>query len=236
MHRHRGVALGLVVLVLLGLMAVSRVQVSYWKDSISLWSRTLDCVEPHSVAHNNLGIALRRAGRPEEARVHFNRAITLRPAGVEAYNNLVGVCVQTEEWEAAEQWCLLALEREPGHAVIHQNYALVLVNLGRVDEAIREFKTALEIDPALLGACNGLVKVLAQNGDLAEAVSVLQRTIEERPRNARLRHDLGLLFEGQGRFERAAVQYKEAIRLNPNAQNAQARLKALIQKAQKSQK
>jgi len=42
----------------------------------------------YAEAHNNLGIALARKGRIEDAVVHFREALRIRPDFVGAHNNL----------------------------------------------------------------------------------------------------------------------------------------------------
>jgi hypothetical protein len=69
-------ALGAVVLG--GLAAVTWVQVGYWRNSATVWERTLAVTKDNALAHQNLSRSYRRAGRLEEADYHFAQAAGLQ--------------------------------------------------------------------------------------------------------------------------------------------------------------
>src|SRR6185369_2400840 len=69
-------AAGLVLAVcLLG----SMLQVAFWRNDETLFTRALSVTQENGAAHNNLGIALGVQGRIFEARQHFLEAIRLYP-------------------------------------------------------------------------------------------------------------------------------------------------------------
>ena len=84
-RRACGVASALVVLVLMG---CSWRQTSYWRDSETLWTRTLACTSQNAVAHNNFGIVLAARGRDDAAIDHYRQALDIDPDNVDAHNNL----------------------------------------------------------------------------------------------------------------------------------------------------
>lgn len=68
---------------------LSRIQVGYWRDSETLFRRALRVTRDNWLAHNNLGVALKEAGRPrEEEMEQYRQAIRLRPDYAEAHYNL----------------------------------------------------------------------------------------------------------------------------------------------------
>lgn len=72
----------------IALALVTRVQVAYWHDDLSLWSHTLGVTGDNFVAENNLGAILAWQGRDEEAVVHFRRASALEPGDPGSQINL----------------------------------------------------------------------------------------------------------------------------------------------------
>jgi hypothetical protein len=56
--------------VLIGLVALSSVQVRYWRNSVVLWEHTLAVTERNAYAHERLALAYRREGRIAEAELH----------------------------------------------------------------------------------------------------------------------------------------------------------------------
>jgi hypothetical protein len=74
---------------LVGLMVWTSIQVSYWRDSITLWEHTLAVTERNAYAHERLSISYRRQGRTAEANVHAleaNRIIRARHFGTKKDN------------------------------------------------------------------------------------------------------------------------------------------------------
>jgi len=73
------------VAALLALSLVTHRQVTYWKDSITLWTHTLQVTQPNWVAEQYLGSALLIQGQRAEALGHYYRAaaeMTQRESGV----------------------------------------------------------------------------------------------------------------------------------------------------------
>ena len=67
------------VAVLLALAVVAHRQIGYWRDSVSLWSRSIQVTSPNHEAENNLGVVLMNDGRLEEALPHLRAAVALNP-------------------------------------------------------------------------------------------------------------------------------------------------------------
>ena len=63
----------------LGSLCLSHRQVSFWSDHITLWTHALEVTHDNWVAENNLGTALLKLSRVEDAIPHFRRAAALFP-------------------------------------------------------------------------------------------------------------------------------------------------------------
>jgi adenylate cyclase len=78
------------------------------------------------------------ADRPDEARIHFERALRLSPLDPMNFNNLVGLgsarLVAGDDTGAAEHF-IRGLQERPNALWIHRNIAAALYGTGRVDEA-----------------------------------------------------------------------------------------------------
>ena len=63
---------------LIGVYAtLDRLQIDVWRDSQSLWQRTLSLDPENTTACNNLGVALYEAGKPIEAEAWLERAVNV---------------------------------------------------------------------------------------------------------------------------------------------------------------
>jgi serine/threonine protein kinase len=112
----------------------------------------------------------------EQARVAAKRALQLDGTLAEAYAALAFVEMQADyNWKAAEQDFRRAIELDPNWPSAHEGYAFDLGGSGRFAEAIREIRTAADLDPNSLGVkiAHGLVLRVARRSD--ESLALLQR-------------------------------------------------------------
>lgn len=93
--------------------------------------------------------------RHREARVasdYARRAIELQPENVEAWSIRGLVSLQYDfDLAAAEEAFRRAIDADDEYAVAHFNLAATLAARGRFDEALREYSTARQLDPAGFG-------------------------------------------------------------------------------------
>ena len=73
------------------------------------------------------------------------------------------------DYDAALTSYRLALRDHPNDARILQNMAIALTKTRRVDEAIRHYRRALELDTQLAGAHYGLAFLLLKRGEIGRA-------------------------------------------------------------------
>lgn len=69
---------------IVGLMLLTSIQVSYWRDSVILWEHTVEVTKDNLYAHERLSLAYRRQGRTVEADFHMLEANRLMRARMEA--------------------------------------------------------------------------------------------------------------------------------------------------------
>lgn len=116
----------------------------------------------------------------QKARAAAEHALQLDGTLAEAYHALAQVEMQADyRWKAAEGNFLRSLELNPNWAEAHESYALELAALGRFDEALRQLKTAEDLEPGNFNfqIARGLVLYLARRNDESLA------SLEHLPKN-----------------------------------------------------
>jgi protein O-mannosyl-transferase len=119
---------------------LSRMQVTYWHDDLSLWTHALANTQSNFVAENNIGTILARQGRDDEAVIHFRNASALEPGDPVSQLNL-GIYAQTrgDSPQAIARY-QAALQLATDSRIRAAAYA----NLGQVLYAVGDYPKARE--------------------------------------------------------------------------------------------
>jgi tetratricopeptide (TPR) repeat protein len=224
------VALGsLMTGVLAVLMVCAWQQTAYWQNSKTLWTHTLACTTDNATAHNNLGIHLLEEGRVDEALLHFQAALQIRPGYADGHFNL-GLALRQEGRvdEAISQY-QNALQIRPRYAAAHNNLGLAFLQKGKVDEAIAHFQNALQIKPGYADAHFNLGNALQQKGRVDEAISQYQEGLQSKPDSAPGQCVLGIALLQKGRVDEAISHLQKALQIDPGYAPARSNL-AILQR------
>ena len=207
---------GLVALLLLsGMFAVTRNQLNYWRDSLSLFRRAIQVTENNYFMHNNLGAELVKAGRLDEAIGHYRRVLQINPNFAEAHNNLGLALAEKGQLDEAIGYYRRALQTDPKNAEVHDNLGVALAERGEMDEAIDHYQRALQINPQNANVHNNLGFLFAGRGQLDEAIDHYRSAVEIDPDFAKAHINLGFELSKRGQLDEAISHYHQAIKMRP---------------------
>jgi tetratricopeptide (TPR) repeat protein len=133
----------LVALVLLSLMATSRIQSRYWRDDRTLFEHSLEVTENNAEAHNSFGVVLMQRGRVDGAVGHFTEAVRIDPQKPRVRYNLGRALAEQHRFEEAIERYREAIRLEPGLRDAHLLLGVALEELGRTQQAIPCYERAL---------------------------------------------------------------------------------------------
>jgi len=176
--------LGLIACAVLAVcLLLTEKQLSYWRDSQTLFTHALAVTGDNALAHLNLGGALEDQGRVADALVEYQETIRLEPGQQMAYSNIGRILAGEGQLEPALEYCRAALSLKPQSPFLHDSVGIVLAQQGHGDEALQEFDTALRLNPDYAPAHYQKGCLLLKQGlDLA-AVTELNRAIHLAPDN-----------------------------------------------------
>ena len=242
------VVMGAAALVIVIFAGLTIRQVAVWHDSVSLWTHAAS-VEPASdIPIFYLGWALTDAGRFDEARAHFERALRRVPdrlPDLKAQLDLhLGIVEQRAGRPvAAERYFREALVQDPTHAVALIRLGTVLLEQGRETEAeaawrravdaearwnryqLWELGQAIEQVPMARASARGqlaltLGALLQREAELGYAEDQYRLATTLLPDNANAWNNLGVAYALRGSMKPALDAFLRALQLKPGDSQA----------------
>ncbi len=111
----------------------------------------------------------------------------------------------------------------------HVTMGIIFRITGRYEQAIEEFKTALNLDPLNADAYRELATAYDNSNQLDEAEKTYRRAIDLRPSSWLSYKDLGVFYVGHSRYRDAEQPYLKMISLTPDNDWAYRNLGTLYQ-------
>ena len=160
-----------------------------------------------------------------KARVAVNRALDIDDALAEAHASLGHIMFQYDrDWSGAEKEFRRAIDLNPNYANAHHWYALSLMWMGRLDEALDQIRQARAIDPLSLVINSNLGFILAAAHQYDQGIEQCRKTLEMEPNFAHARYRLGQIYILKGMNQDAIVELKKAVALSGESPRATAEL------------
>jgi protein O-mannosyl-transferase len=190
-----------VAVALLTLFAgLSFVQARHWRSNEALFTRTLQ-VNPQSyLGAFSIGDEYLRGGHPEQSLPWFQKSLAINPDYLETQVSLGMAWVQLGQIESALDHYNAAIARNPNtvgvraHSVasLHNNLGMLLLQVGREDDAVEQFRTAARIFPRSLNAHLNLGNVAMAKRRYRDAIVEYEKARELSPNNRGIEQRLGL--------------------------------------------
>jgi len=193
-----------------------------WKDSLSLWTKTVQTAPKSARAHTNLGEVYLRQGQTAQAEREFREALRIQPDDAVNRDNHGLALLRLGRVDEAEHEFRGALRSFP-HPKTRINLGLVYLRRGQLDDAEREFKSILQsggLEPAMRATVlNNLGIVSALKGKQEEAEQAFTEVIRLNQNDADARGNLGKLYLEKRKYREGAMQLEEAVRLKRSDAN-----------------
>jgi tetratricopeptide (TPR) repeat protein len=185
-----------------------------YASPIELWERGL-AHRAHGRAHHNLAIALRAAGRTEEAMTHYRAAAAEEPAAHYALGFELG---RAGRFEDAERELAEYIARAPDGGLVPRASYLrgqALLRLQRPVDAENAFRDAIRMAPRNPDAYGALADVLASQGRHGDAIALYRAQLERAPASVEGLQGLGLALYATDQGSEAVDAFQKAAALRP---------------------
>lgn len=128
---------------------------------------------------------------------------------------------QTLHWRDSQALWNHALQCTRDNYIAHNNMGRIMLEMGRVEDAVSHYREVVRIKPEDADARGNLGNALLQNGGNDEAITQLLRAVELAPHSSMALFNLGNGFLQTGHVEDAIRSYEKAIEANPGFEPAQ---------------
>ena len=144
--RHQRLALSISAgIVLLSFAICTWFQTCHWKNSIALFTHTLNATADNYVAHNYLGLALAEEKRNEEAISHYCEAVRIKPNFAEARINLGKGYFGQGDVDGAIAELRRAILLAPRSPEAHYNLGIAYGSKGLYNKAFQEIRMSKKL-------------------------------------------------------------------------------------------
>ena len=213
-----------IVTALASLSAVAFSQVSYWKNSETLYTRTLQVTPSNYLVEANYCRYLEKLNRLDEAFNHCSIATANDPRGTDAFNTLGSVQLKQGKFDDAKQNFKRAIEIDSSYALAYANLAIAATKQDNVESALAYFDQAVNKDAA--GYFD--VKRRAEGySSIGYAALVLKRydvatrsyeqALDAVPDNPDFQRNLAISYRAQGRPADAIRLLQSILQRNSNS-------------------
>lgn len=172
-------------------------------------------------------------GKGDRALSVLDRAIELDPEFGDAYFSKGVLLLNLRRPAEAEEAMRSGIARSPENAVGHYHLGRILLEAGKVDEAMASFERAITANTAFEPAYLALASMHEARHEKEQAVAVLKKYLHHvNPRNREIRHQLVRIYVDAKDYQGARKELEDLIAEDPSDLDAQLRM-ALIHGEQK---
>jgi predicted Zn finger-like uncharacterized protein len=174
------------------------------------------------------GMVAEALGQSKEAVRRFRNAITLKPTSFRAYMALAQHYTSTKRPGEAVGVLVEAQQNVEINAEVRRMLGWAELQRSRIDDAIKQFLLALEMEPRDSAAQFGLAVAYRRKGMLEEAAAELAKVETLDAKFPGLPLEKGRLAEASGDMDAAVASYRKALEESPNDAALKSRLGAVL--------
>ncbi|HUK21091.1 MAG TPA: tetratricopeptide repeat protein [Gemmatimonadales bacterium] len=181
-------------------------------DALAALERAVSLNPDNANVHYLMAFVLGDLGRHQDARVASKRAIELNPPLARAQTNL-----SLERYNAERKSDALRQQNapEPGLAeskeLAHYNLGLAFRQKGYYNEALREYRLALDRGEDRRLTLQAMAEVHLLKRDLGAALELYETLLREIPDSPKLWNEHGVVLHQAGRMADALTSYRQAV-------------------------
>ncbi|MCU0661269.1 MAG: tetratricopeptide repeat protein [Myxococcota bacterium] len=195
-----------------------------YQQAIRDCSKAVSLNPDNEKAQHNLALVYISTKEYEQATRHLSKAVALN-SGVALYHYQLG---EVYEWAGQPEQAASSLEKaiELDGTLFKAHYRLgnVYASMDDPQKAMQKYSDALSGNPRFFDAYRDLASLYADYGFPSQALQVLDegiKALDGQPDNlAVLYHLRGTVLADQKEYDKAVVEFRKAIEINPHMEDA----------------
>ena len=202
--------------ILISLVVIVTAMALTWMFGFPSGDGTSDADREAARTHIEAGFALQQERRYSEAEAEYERAIERDDELWSAWTSYASLKNELGEYEEAIEYARTAISLNDQDAVAYFNLGIALEDSGNRSEALSAFEDAVLIDGKFTAAFSAWGNTLVRDGQLDEAIRVLEAGREASPNDPNIFlifRNLGIAYAGLGQNDDAILYLDSSTRL-----------------------
>jgi tetratricopeptide (TPR) repeat protein len=195
------------------LAVVSLNQLSFWKNSVTVWTRAAAVTKDNASAEMHLAAALDAEGRAEEAMPHYVEAARMSHGAPVPLYEAGSALLRAKRYSDAISPLEQAVALDPAIAGGQESLGVALLYAGRPDDALPHLVAA----PKSASVWNNLALAYGRKNDAANAEKAFREAIRLDPTLYDARMNYVALLSASNRNDEALAQLSAASRIAPSS-------------------
>ncbi len=218
--QHKKIAtLSISLLIYLTLLGITWFQVRHWTNNFSLYQHAIDVTEKNYVAHNNLGGALYKAGKGNEAMGHFMRALEIKPDYYEALTNLLASLRAKRNLDQTIEIVEKLLTIYPENSSLYYILGVLYGQKGDLRQSSEKYQRALSYHPEFAQAQFDLAFIYSLLGEYENALNSYKRALEIQSDLVWAYYNVSAILAVQNRVDESIIWLGKAVKKGFNDWN-----------------
>ncbi|MEP4149564.1 MAG: tetratricopeptide repeat protein [Halioglobus sp.] len=198
------------------IIGVIQIQRGNYESAVKNCSKALGLEPSYGDALNNLGSALHKLKRHDEARACYQRLLSIQGEDPDAFFNLANVFRDTENFESAAACYQRSIQIRPLYSPAQIGLGRCLIKTADFPGALKCFQKAIELDNQSIEAHCGIGELLLGQNRPQEALSWYGKAVELDAGNLASKYGMARALTANGEIQKAIPLMKEYLKSNPD--------------------
>lgn len=206
---------------------ITHIQLNYWTDTYTLFTRALAITENNAFAYNVVADEFAGKGDDKTAEKYFLAALAIKPDDTDAMKGLGQLAYLTGDYDKALHYYQNALRICPADTEIlnmtgKTYYALGLLSSKqrKFNAALHNYKMAISINPKDGNAYKSLADLFFSQGDMMQALKNYSEALRIDPDDAKTHYNIGVILYHQKKIKAADEHFYQAVQIDNSYEKA----------------